>query len=144
MPGQAGPLPPGTSTELPEGHPPIGGRATVDAGDDVRFGGVVRLRGKLASAPEGYVFISVKPEGIRMPAFSRRYALADAEPAVDGVRRLPFDLDKTNMMGGLVPGALVLEARFDPDGIVESREGVVTASVPTKVGDMAAEIDLDS
>ena len=47
------------------------------------------------------------------------------------------------MLGMLPPGGLVLEARFDPDGMVESKEGVVVATVPITPGESAAEIVLE-
>ena len=88
--------------------------------------------------------ISVKPAGIRMPSFSKRYELTDAEPLTDGERKLYFELDKSDMMGGLVPGDLVLEARYDGDCAVESREDAVIETVETAVGDTSAEITLES
>lgn len=130
---------------LPEGHPPLdGGTAPMASaqGEDVRFAGVVRLQGELATRSEGYVFVSIKPAGVRMPSYSRKYSLADASPAEDGERVLPFELDRSNLMGGLVPGDLVLEARFDPDGFVESREGVVVATTSAAPNDTSLEIVL--
>ena len=148
----AGPIPGGPidASTLPEGHPPLtqeeldgglGSGASLPSPEDVRFAGVVRLRGDLATREDGFLMISVKPEGIRMPSYSRKYALADAGPVDDaGERLLRFELDQRNMMGGLLPGELVLEARFDEDGYVETKDDTVIVTVPTTANDTSAEI----
>jgi hypothetical protein len=145
VPVESASAPAAPAGQLPPGHPPIGGGAGPPAARsaaDLRFSGVVRLRGALASTQEGYVMVSIKPEGIKMPVFSRKYALSEATPGEDGELRLAFQLDQDDMLGMLPPGGLVLEARFDPDGMVESQEGVVVATVPVTLDESAAEIVL--
>ena len=148
MGGQAG----GQTGGMPAGHPPLGG-ANMPAGhptmpgatdEDVRFAGVVRLTGPFAEMQEGYLFVSVLPEGVRMPCFSRKYELSDAVAGPDGDRLLSFVLDRNNTMAGLVPGVdkLVLEAWFDPDGSVDTKDGAVRVTVPIEPGDTDAEVVL--
>ena len=135
---------------LPAGHPPLGGEATPMGGAPITgegpssFSGTVRLVGELAERSDGYVFMSVKPAGMNLPSFSRRYSLTESA-AADGARLLSFELGPEHAMGGLVPGAShVVEAWFDPDGNVDSKEGGVRASVPLPQveGDTAAGIEI--
>lgn len=139
---------------LPPGHPPIdggqgaGSLAGTAMGmppggmEALRFAGVVRLSGALAASDEGFVFVSVRPAGGGMPLFSRKYAVADASLEESGDRLLAFELDEAHTMGGVAPGVLELEARFDPDGFVDSREGIVTVRVPVEPGATDVEVVL--
>lgn len=147
---------------LPPGHPPIeagqqagplgggglglpaGGMGAAAASGDLRFAGVVRLTGAMAASDEGFVFVSVKPAGSRTPIVSRKYAVAEATLTEDGERLLAFELDEAHTMSPSAPGALVLEAWFDPDGYVDTREGMVTATVPIEPGASDAEVVLGS
>ncbi len=135
------PAPAPAASQLPPGHPPLDGAPADDGSADARFAGTLRLRGELAAQREGFVMLSVKPEGVRMPCYSRKYAVAEASPE-DGGLRLDFELGPESRMGKIPPGGIVLEARFDPDGMVESKEGVVLATMPIQVGATDAEIVL--
>jgi hypothetical protein len=137
----------GTATgTLPPGHPPTQPRAADARSQDARFEGVVRLRGALAERESGFVFVSVMPEGSRMPIYSRKYSLD--EPAVgaaeDGERVLRFELDRRYALSTIPPGQLELNVRFDPDGIVDSKEPeVLDAAVPIEPNRTDVEVVLD-
>ncbi len=110
-----------------------------------RFAGVVRLQGALAEKKSGFLFVSIKPKGIAMPCYSRKYSLADEElePGEGGERVLRFELDQSHSLGGLVDGELVAEAYFDPDGLVDTKEPeIVRASVATQPDDEGLELVL--
>ena len=81
-----------------------------------------------------------------MPSFSRKYDLSqDGVAQADGDDLVvPFLLDQNFSLGGLVPGMeIICEARFDPDGIVDTREpNMVIEQVATKPNDDAIEIVL--
>ncbi|MEX1025775.1 MAG: hypothetical protein WD226_11950 [Planctomycetota bacterium] len=135
------------AARLPDGHPtgmthPGMERAGAST---ATFTGTVRLEGELAQR-EGFLFVNVMPEGVRMPCYSRKFTLAEADPAMrmDGdTLVVDFVLDQQYELGGLVSGALVLEAVFDPDGYVDTKEPErVVASVATEAGDEGIELTL--
>jgi hypothetical protein len=108
-----------------------------------RFAGQVALRGKLASAAEGCVFVSVwKKEDVGrahvIPNYSKRYLMTDgAWSSAGDPRVLRFTIDdRDNLMGTVVPDAaeLVLEARYDPDCNVDTKEGIESAQAPIRAG----------
>ena len=112
---------------LPDGHPTgmtHPGLANGGAGDTT-FTGAVRLEGDLAQRT-GFVFVNVKPKGARMPCYSRKFRLdATSDPSIteaEGALLVDFVLDKNYELGGLVDGELVIEAVFDPDGYVDTKE----------------------
>lgn len=116
----------GTPGHLPDGHP----TGVVHPGlenatkGDATFAGKVRLEGTLATRG-GYLFVTVFPEGVRMPCYSRKFDLKakSDEIQMDGdALVVTFLIDENYSLGGLVPGNLVIEANYDPDGIVDTRE----------------------
>lgn len=132
-----------SSTEVPAA--PSDPHAGLGVQASARFAGVVRLQGELAQLKSGFVFVSIKPKGIAMPCYSRKYALADGEVEAGeaGERVLRFELDQSHSLGGLVPGELVAEAYFDPDGLVETKEPeIVRSSVAAQPDDEGLEIVL--
>ena len=125
-------------------HPPTS--TPAPATEDVRFAGVVRLRGELADREKGFIFVSIKPDGIPMPAFSRKYSMSDPAvgPKEDGERVLRFELDRNHSLGGMVPGAINLEAWFDEDGYVDTKDDGVIKAVPTAANDTSIEVILEA
>ncbi|MEM7309437.1 MAG: hypothetical protein AAF682_22330 [Planctomycetota bacterium] len=113
-----------------------GQASPAEDADGFRFTGTVQLDGDLASRKYGYVFISVKPTDVVMPSYSRKYSFEDAEVDAPGSepRLLRFEINESHRMGGLGPGDHVLEAWFDPDGFVETKEGGARETVPVGRG----------
>jgi len=72
------------------------------------------------------------------------------EAAVNGERRVPFDLNaRTDMLGAGVPAELAgtpleISVRYDQDGMVETREGDVTVAVPVGWGAEDLEVVVGS
>ncbi len=127
-------------TELPPDHPPL----EAASPEPVSFVGSVRLLGELATREDGYVFITIKPEGIMMPSYSHKYALSEAGALEDGERRLAFHVDEKDSMGGLAPtGPHVIEAWFDVDGFVDSKGDGYVVSTPVGRGGEGIELTLD-
>jgi hypothetical protein len=110
------------------------------------FSGRAVLAGELAQA-EGFLMISVRPEGVRMPLMTTKTPLPPA-PGPGADRVVPIRLDSSNdALGmGLPPDAgsmkLELAVRFDADGFVETGEGDVTATVPVVPGQEGLEVVL--
>jgi hypothetical protein len=142
---------PSSVGQLPADHPPIG-----DAGmrpDPTQFAGRVVLKGSLAQATTGALFITLHPAGSRMPIWSYKVDLDDPAadrkglaPAKDGTRELTFALNqKTTMFPGNLPqaGELELAILYDPDKSVDSKEGQVRVAVPAKPGDVGLLLELD-
>jgi hypothetical protein len=78
----------------------------------------------------------------------RKYEIAEALPSEDGtVRRLEFSLDNTHGMGGAsaaLAQEIQLVVRFDPDGLVESKEGQVEESQVVATGTLDLEMTLSA
>ena len=111
-------------------------------GDEaIRIVGEVELRGALATPPaEAVVFVSVKPregEFASMPALSLRIELAPLASASTDVLRVPFVVTGVHTMAGgpplaasLLPGAIDVEALYDPTGGLRDKERLVRQRVP--------------
>jgi hypothetical protein len=108
--------------------------------------GTIVLEGELAELQDGYIFVSLRLQGQSMPFMSYKIALADYPPVAGSERRVPFELsDRTNQMPGGAPPELAdsqleIAARFDPDGIVDTKEGAVTVATPVGWGGSGLEI----
>ena len=95
---------------------------------------------------DGYIFVSLRLPGQSMPFMSYKIALADYPPVAGSERSVPFELsDRTNQMPGGAPPELAdsqleIAARFDPDGIVDTKEGAVTVATPVGWGASGLEL----
>lgn len=111
-----------------------------------RFAGRVTLKGDLATAQDGSLFLIVRVPGSRMPALTRKYEIGDpAFQVVGGERVLHFSLDERDDMGGAASpmvAEMELEARFDPDGFVDTSDGVVRTTVRVHPGEQELSIEL--
>ncbi len=135
---------------LPAGHPPLD---PVQGAEDVgQVAGRAVLRGELANATAGCLFVTLRQAGQRMPTWTYRVDLDDPDvarkglaAAADGARELTFVLNqKTSLMKVPVDTTVPLEVQvmFDPDGNVDSREGQVSAVAPAKLGDEDVLLEL--
>jgi hypothetical protein len=135
---------------LPAGHPPL---APVHGAEDVgQVAGRAVLRGELASATGGCLFVTLRQAGQRMPTWTYRVDLDDPDAAKkglaeakDGARELTFVLNqRTSLMKVPVDTTVPLEVQvmFDPDGNVDSREGQVSSIAPAKLGDEDVRLEL--
>jgi hypothetical protein len=146
----------GSSGALPANHPAIGktddNEPEPDLDATAQFSGKAILTGELAKKREGFVFVSVRPVGGRTPFLSYKVDLskATAPTLVDGeggTRELHFVLNNsTSMMPGGVPKEVPLELQvlFDPDGFVDTKDGVISAVAPAKSGDSDLVLTLAS
>jgi hypothetical protein len=110
------------------------------------FAGTIRLRGSLATREDGFVFVSVRPGPDGMYCYMRRYSLSDPAHRHDeaGERVIAFELNKSHTLTGLIDAELVLEAYFDSDGDVLTRESEpILLRVPVEPDDMEIELVLD-
>lgn len=134
--------------EAPTSKPP----APAPASSEPRFEGRVVLKGTTEDAPGAAVFLSARRVGQRLPSLSRKYELRDPAWTKDGESRvLQFQLTDLDNMGGFgAPMAteMEIEARYDPDGMINTTPGavdpgVVRAAVPATPGSKAVEVVLD-
>jgi hypothetical protein len=113
-----------------------------------RFGGSVQLQGALAEIESGSLFLFVSAPGSRSPTLARKYEIGDPAFSTDrDERRLRFALDERDcMIGASAPmfEEMEVEARFDPDGVLDTDEGVVRASVRARPGDGEISIAVPS
>lgn len=111
------------------------------------FTGNAVLEGELANK-DGFLMVSVRPVGVRMPLMTYKLSLQNAPEAVDGRRVVPFDLNtSSNVLGSPLPPEvaeidLEISIRFDQDGVIETKEGDVTVSQLVKPGDTGIEVVL--
>ncbi len=114
----------------------------------VRFAGSVHLQGALAEVESGSLFLFVSPPGSRSPTLARKYEIGDPAFSIDGNgRQLRFALDERDCMigaGAPMLEEMEVEARFDPDGVLDTDEGVVRASVRARPGDGELSIAVSS
>jgi hypothetical protein len=122
----------------------------VAPADGVLVAGRVRLRGALAERYDGVLWLSLVARGQRMPIRFRAFALTsgDISDAVAGERVLAFDLREGDVMaGGMpvqpLPAEIEVRALFDPDSMVETKDGQVAAQAPVRVGDRGVDLVLD-
>lgn len=141
--------------QMPAGHPPLGGSphgaphgghaavggAPVGPGEAL-LGGRVVLRGALAERREGGVFLIGRASGAGM-LLVRKLELSEARPGAEGVLELAFQLDGQDVTASSLPDRMQLEVYFDPDGVVETREGRVGRTFEVERGDLALELVLD-
>jgi len=102
------------------------------------YAGTVRLRGALAEVQESYLFISVMPEGQRMPGCFDRLDLGDA-----GVGTITEDERVISFSFASCPipaGNVELKVQWDEDGYVESDDKHVAQRYPVARG--AQDIDV--
>jgi len=118
------------------------------ADDKPYFAGQAVFTDELADIDQGVVFVNVfNQRGDRIPALCRRYDLDD--PAFregNAGLVLNFELDEThNMVGMGVPlgDKPQVEIRYDPDGAVETKDGVRSAWIAASSGDADLHVVLD-
>ena len=138
--------------DRPGGGAGMGGHSADDGHDHgaqtaaPSYSGVIVLRGPRALSDEGVLMVSLVSTGQRMPRMSYRISLQGAPPAINGERRVPFELNvRTDMLGGEVPPELngtplEVSVRYDQDGMVETKEGDVTVAVPVGWGAKDLEV----
>lgn len=123
-----------------------GAVASSTSSKSVRFAGRVYLTGSLATAKSGSLFVIVRQPGSRVPSLTRKYEIADpAWSLQDDMRMLYFALDERDNMGGV--GApmnehMELEVRYDPDGIIDTADGVEKTIVSVSPGDTELAVTL--
>ena len=133
----------GHSADDGHGHGPGDGHGHVAAGapTEEAFGGAVRLRGALADATEGFLFVSIVKTGENMPIMLHRIELASASvgEVENGERVIPFEFEPSPTPGG----ALELKVQFDSDGFVGSDAATRTVRYAIERGDLAIDAVLD-
>ncbi len=116
--------------------PPVDSGSTADLPS--RFAGSVSLRGDLATVESGSLYVSVRPPGSRFASLARKYEIGD--PAFAGAgdeRLLRFSLDERDAMESVrapMFEEMEVEARFDPDGVLDTMDGVVRSTVRARPG----------
>lgn len=115
---------------------------------DLLFAGRAVLADELAGIESGSVFVNVfNQRGDRIPSYSRKYELDDpAFRAGDEGLVLSFALDQThNMVGMGMPlgDDPQIEVRYDPDGAVETKDGVRSAWTAARRGTTGIALVLD-
>lgn len=125
--------------------------APAPVSSEPRFEGRVVLEGAVESPPAAAVFLSARRVGQRLPTLSRKYELRDAAWTKEGENRvLKFQLTDLDNMGGFgapMAAEMEIEARFDPDGLIDPRPGaeepgVVRSAVPASPGSKNVEVVL--
>jgi len=110
------------------------------------FEGELRLTGELAQAESGYVFISARPRGVRSPLLARRYDVSSKDFKAKGdAKVLSYELTAADSMVGTevtLPPNVELKAYFDPDGFVETKDGIEAIIVQCKPGERAYSMEL--
>jgi hypothetical protein len=109
--------------------------------------GRVLLRGDLARAEQGTVFVILRERGSRIPARLRSYTYGGSEisDAIDGERRLSFKITDRDVLPGMdSPTPLKPELRvvYSPDGRIGANGGQISTDVQVSYGATDLEITL--
>jgi hypothetical protein len=109
--------------------------------------GVIRLRGALATAEAGTVFVSICDRVTHMPARVRAYVYGGSEisDARDGERVLEFRVNSRDLMGGQVvpmPASPAIRVRYAPTGKIGAGSGEVMKETQVRYGARDVEITL--
>jgi hypothetical protein len=116
----------------------------------VRLAGRVKIAGSLAKAHSGAIFMIARNGG--RTALVHRYEMSGPFWSAQGDERvLTFSLTDQDNMGGVgapIGAKMELEARYDPDGYVDTRpgiekKGVVKAFGSAAIGDTQISLELD-
>lgn len=123
---------------------------TTPAAGTVHLAGRVLLAGSLAKAQNGAVFLIARSGG--RTALVHKYDMSGPVWSTQGDERvLSFSLTDQDDMGGVgapVGSKMELEARYDPDGFVDTKPGIekkgaFKAFTSTSVGDTQISLKLD-
>ncbi|MFT4540965.1 MAG: hypothetical protein ACI841_001723 [Planctomycetota bacterium] len=114
---------------------------------EVIFSGEVRMTEELANADKGVVWLYARKVKTRSPLLIKRYPLDAPEFQVDGADRvLGFAIRSTDtMMSGMtveLPPDLELKIEYDPDGLVETKEGTEAVVMPVAPGSLEIKVIL--
>lgn len=144
-----------TACDRPErigpGSGPASKPAAAPASAETRFEGRLVLEGVAEGTEGAAVFLSARRIGQRLPTLSRKYELRDSAWMKEGEHRtLKFQLTDLDNMGGFgapMAAEMEIEARYDPDGMIDPRPGaeepgVVRSAVPASPGSKGTEIVL--
>ncbi|MAF66548.1 MAG: hypothetical protein CMJ84_12940 [Planctomycetes bacterium] len=128
----------GGAAPLPPAH--------VEVSDEPLFAGAVVFEMALKEVDSGFLFLNIRPTVHAPPLLSRRYEVAtDTSLTANGYKQIVFALSaRDSMMGPVeIPEEVVLEAWYDPDGMVETKEGVSRKPMTVHRGDLSLEVRLD-
>ena len=121
-----------------------GGAGHAPADSEPLFFGQVRLTGELAKVTEGRVFVYARQPGTRIPTLIQHLEIPFFEQ--DGEDKVQaYELTSSHTMGGMqmeIPDTLELKIYFDPDGLVDTREGQEEIIVPTVAGQKRYDVTL--
>lgn len=117
-----------------------------EVSDEPLFAGAVIFEMALKEVDSGYLFLNIRPTIHEPPLLSRRYEVAtDTTRTANGYKQIVFALSARDSMMGTVeiPAKVVLEAWYDPDGLVETKEGVSRKPMTVHRGDLSLDVRLD-
>jgi hypothetical protein len=108
------------------------------------FFGEVRLTGKLAQIDQGTVFVYARQPGTRIPTLIQHLNVPEFK--VDGDAKVhSYELTDAHTMGGMsveIPENLELKIYYDPDGMVDTREGQEEIVLQTTPGQKRYDAEL--
>lgn len=116
--------------------------------DGVLFAGQAVFADELAEIDSGAVFVNVfNQRGDRIPSYCRKYDVGDPAFQTQGDRVvLNFMLDQTHNMAGMgmpLGEDPQVEVRYDPDGAVETKDGVRSVWTAASEGTVDIALTLD-
>jgi hypothetical protein len=109
--------------------------------------GTIHLRGELADAEVGTVYVILRERGSRMPARMRSYVYGGVEISdpKDGERRLQFVITERDVPPGMdapLPKLPELRVLYSPTGSVGGSGPQIAKEAPVNYGDERVEIAL--
>ena len=106
--------------------------------------GSVELAGDFAGVAEGWLFVISHDPETGAPGYVAKVAVADGSMNAAGHQVVPFRVSTGDFsMGGPVGDGFDLEVRYDHDGMVDSKAGNGTVTIPVTTGQAGISIVLD-
>lgn len=106
--------------------------------------GTVELAGDFAGVAEGWLFVMSRDPETGAPGYVSKVAVADGTLNAAGHQVVPFQVSTGDFsMGGPVGDGFNLEVRYDHDGMVDSKAGNGSVTVPVKTGQAGVAVKIE-
>ncbi|MCA8981326.1 MAG: hypothetical protein H6831_01965 [Planctomycetes bacterium] len=127
-----------TGMQSPHGTQDLSGEAKLIAS------GTVELGGDFAGVAEGWLFVMTRDAETGGPGYVSKVAVADGAMNAAGHQVVPFRVSTGDFaMGAMVGDDFLLEVRYDHDGMVDSKDGNGTVTIPATSGQQDVTVLLD-
>jgi hypothetical protein len=106
--------------------------------------GTAELGGDFAGVAEGWLFVMSRDPETGAPGYVAKVAVADGQMNAAGHQVVPFQVSTGDFsMGGPVGDGFNLELRYDHDGMVDSKAGNGSVTIPVTTGQSGISVKIE-